>query len=87
MIDSSQAKLIATFINLAIIPLLLLGGVLIWQNYVIEINQIKESQAKNTELASENINLFLHEQENKILTLIRTHYLPGMSVKEQKTEL
>ena len=87
MIDSIRSKLITIFISLAVIPLLMLGGVLIWQNYIVELNQIKESQSRKTILASENISLFLHEQENKILTLLRMHYFPGMTKEEQRMEL
>lgn len=87
MIDSIRARLITTFLSLAVIPLVLLGAVLIWQNYTVEIDQIKESQERKTSLAAENISIFLHEQENKILYLLRMRYLPGMTVEEQKTEL
>jgi signal transduction histidine kinase/HAMP domain-containing protein len=87
MIDSIRARLITTFLSLAVIPLVLLGGALIWQSYIVEIGQIKESLQRKTELTSENISIFLHEQENKILTLTKMRYLPGMSVKEQKAEL
>jgi len=87
MIDSIRSKLVTIFISLAVLPLLLLGGVLIWQNYVVEINQIKEYQKGKTILASENISLFLHEQENKILTLLRMHYFPDMSNAEKHEEL
>ena len=61
--------------------------VLIWQNYIVELEHIKNSQKNKTVLASENIALFLHEQENKILTLLRMNYLPDMSINEQREEL
>jgi signal transduction histidine kinase len=85
--NSIRTKLITTFISLVIIPLVFLGVVLTWQNYTVEINRIKESQLRKTELASENISIFLHEQENKILSLTRMHYFPEMSREEQKAEL
>jgi len=85
--NSIRTKLIATFISLAIIPLVILGGVLIWQNSIVEIDRIKLSQQRKTELASENISIFLHEQENKILSLTRMHYFPEMSIEEQRAEL
>jgi signal transduction histidine kinase/CheY-like chemotaxis protein len=87
MIDSIRSKLIIIFISLTLIPLVLLGVVLTWQNYILELNQIKQSQSRKTILASENISLFLHEQENKILTLLRMHYFPDMSKEEQRQEL
>jgi len=85
--NSIRAKLVTTFISLAIIPLMILGGVLIWENSVVEIDRIKVSQQRKTALASENIAIFLHEQENKILSLLRMHYFPEMPVEEQKKEL
>jgi len=87
MIDSIRSRLITIFISLAVLPLLVLGGVMIWQNYIVELGQIKESQERKTKLASENISLFLHEQENKILMLMRMHYFPGMSKDQQRDEL
>jgi signal transduction histidine kinase/CheY-like chemotaxis protein/HAMP domain-containing protein len=87
MIDSIRARLITTFMSLAVIPLVLLGVVLIWQNYIVEIDHIKKSQQLTTELTAENISTFLYEQEHKILTLIKTYYLPDLSVKEQKAQL
>jgi signal transduction histidine kinase/CheY-like chemotaxis protein len=84
MTDSIRSRLITIFISLAIIPLLLLGGVLIWKNYTVDIEQTKESQKRKTILASENIFLVLHEQENKILTLLKMHYFPDMPQEEKR---
>ena len=87
MTDSIRSRLITFVISLAVIPLLLLGGVLIWQDYIVDIEQIKESQKRKTILASENIFLVLHEQENKILTMLKMHYFPDMSQEEKRHEL
>jgi len=87
MIDSIRTRLITIFISLAIIPLLLLGGVLIWQNYVVELEHIKESQYRKTILAAENISLFLHEQENKILSVVKLYYFPEMSHEQKRQAL
>ena len=87
MLNSLRSKLITIFISLTIIPLLLLGVFLIWQNYIVQIDQTKESLQRKTELASENVSIFLHEQENKILTLIRTHHIPDMPLEERKAHL
>ena len=84
--NSIRTKLLTTLVSLAIIPLVILGGVLIWENAIVEIDRIKASQQRKTELASENISIFLHEQENKILSLTRMHYFPEMSEEEQKAE-
>ena len=86
MLDSIRSRLITIFISLTVVPLLLLGGVLIWQNYVVQLEQIKESQQRKTILASDNISLFLHEQENKILTFLRMHYFPDLSHEQQRLE-
>ena len=87
MLNSIRSKLITIFISLTLIPLVLLGVFLIWQNYIVQIDQTKESLQRKTELASENVSIFLHEQENKILTLIRTHHIPDMPLEEQKAHL
>lgn len=87
MINSFRNKFITIIISLSVIPLLLLGGVLIWQNYIVEIGRIKQSQTRKTILAARNISQFLHEQENKILTLLRLDYFPDMSKEEQRKRL
>jgi signal transduction histidine kinase len=87
MLDSIRSKLITIFISLTIVPLLVLGVVLIWQNYIVEVNRTKKSLQQKTELAAENVTIFLHEQENKILSFLRTYHLPDMSLEEQKAHL
>jgi len=87
MLNSIRSKLITIFISLTIVPLLLLGVVLIWQNYIVEVDQAKISLQRKTELAAENVTIFLHEQENKILTFLRTFHLPDMSLEEQRAHL
>jgi len=87
MLNSIRSKLITIFISLTIVPLLLLGVVLIWQNYIVEVDQTKISLQRKTELAAENVSIFLHEQENKILTFLRTFHLPDMSLEGKRTHL
>ena len=87
MIESIRTRLITAFIGLTVIPLILLGGVLVWEDYIGEIERTKQTQQRKTDLAAENVSLFLHEQENKILTLMRMNYFPDMTRKEQQDEL
>ena len=84
---SIRTRLIATLICLAIVPLLFLGAVLTWQYYVVEIEQIKTFQKKLTFQASENLAIYLHEQEDKLTSLLKRSYLPDMQVEEQKKAL
>ena len=87
MLNSIRSKLITIFISLTIFPLLLLGVVLIWQNYIVEVDRTKIALQQKTELVAKNITIFLHEQENKILTFLRTFNLPGTSLDEQRAHL
>ncbi|MBE9520751.1 MAG: hypothetical protein IME97_06450, partial [Proteobacteria bacterium] len=84
---SIRTRLITTLICLAIIPLLFLGAVLTWQYYIVEIAQVKSFQKKLTAQASENVAIFLHEQEDKFTSLLKRNYFPDMSVEEQKKAL
>ena len=87
MLNSIRSKLITIFISLTVVPLLLLGVVLIWQNYIVEVDRTKIALQQKTELVAKNITIFLHEQENKILTFLRTFNLPGTSLDEQRAHL
>jgi len=87
MLNSIRSKLITIFISLTVVPLLILGVVLIWQNYIVEVDRAKIALQQKTELVAKNITIFLHEQENKILTFLRTFNLPDTSLDEQRAHL
>jgi len=83
MKNSIRKRLITFIIGLAILPLILLMVVLTFQNLITQRNQVEQFQKELTILASRNIAFFLHEQRNKIDTLIKTNYLPDMTCEEQ----
>ncbi len=80
---SIRARLIATVVGLAIVPLLLLGAVLSWQSFLVEETQLKEFQKKLTALASESLSLLFHEREQTLISMMRSHYSLDMSLDEQ----
>lgn len=82
MKDSIRNRLIKTFVSLALIPLLFLGGILTWQNYAADVKQVKYFQQKIAAQQASIISNIIHEQENKILSLLLRNYLPGMSKTE-----
>lgn len=74
--------LIIPFIGLFLLPLLLLGGILSYQNYLSEKERVKQEQQKITEIASEKITSFLQNKRQTLNALLKTNYLPGMPPEE-----
>ena len=72
---------------LAIVPLLVMGGVLIWHSYLERSAEVIELQKAITEHVSDRVSLYLEEQEQKMLALTRTEYLPVLSREQQADTL
>ncbi|MFC1523830.1 ATP-binding protein [Thermodesulfobacteriota bacterium] len=87
MVESIRRRLISAFIGFAIIPLILLGIVLAWQSYVVDKNKVMEFQQKLATHAADNVQIFFHEQTEKVLALTRLNYFPEMSHEEQQEKL
>ena len=87
MKNSIRVWLITPLIALFVVPLLLVGAILSWQNYVAGKEQIKSLQLKLTNLAADNVSTFLHEQEVRIDSMLNTNYLPDLSLSQQQSML
>ena len=81
---SIRVWLITPLISLFVVPLLLLGAGLSWQNYGVGKEQIKSLQLKLTHLAADNVSIFLHEQEVRIDSMLGSNYLPGLPLEQQR---
>ncbi len=84
MKNSIRVWLLTPLIILFVVPLLVLGAVLSWRNYVTEKDQIKSQQLQLTHLAADNLSTFLFEQQHRIQTMLHTNYLPDLSLAQQK---
>lgn len=84
MKNSIRVWLITPLISLFVVPLLVLGAIFSWQNYVAGKDQIKSLQLKLTHLAADNLSVFLSEQEHRIHTMLNTNYLPDLPLAQQK---
>ena len=87
MKNSIRNRLITAFVCLAIVPLLLLGVVLPWQNFLVQKEQVKTLQQELTVQAAKNIFAYLHEQEHRLQALLKANYLPEMSADQQTSVL
>lgn len=81
---SVRNRLLTALVCLAIVPLLLLGGILSWQSVTSHSRQIQELQQVLTRQVSEIFSLYVHEQEQKLMALLRVHHLAEMT-QEQRT--
>lgn len=84
MKNSIRIWLITPLIALFVVPLLLLGTALSWQNYGAGKEQIKSLQLKLTNLAADNVSTFLHEQEVRIFSMLNTNFLPDLPLPQQQ---
>lgn len=84
MKSSIRIWLIAPLIGFCVVPLLLVGTFLSWQNYNIEKDQVKRLQKQITIMASDNISFYINEQSLKVITLLKANNLPAMSQDQQQ---
>ena len=84
MKNSIRTWLITPLIGLFVVPLLLLGAVLSWWNYVSEKDQIKSLQLNLATLAADDVSVFLHEHQSRIHSMLNTNYLPDLSLAQQR---
>ncbi|MEN8142324.1 MAG: cache domain-containing protein [Thermodesulfobacteriota bacterium] len=84
MKNSIRAWLITPLIGLFVVPLLLLGAILSWWNYVSEKDQIKSLQLNLATLAADDVSVFLHEHQIRIHSMLNTNYLPDLSLAQQQ---
>ncbi len=76
-------RLLAAMVCLAVLPLMLLGVVLCWQSGALEKGRVEELQRALTSEASELLDLYVHEQELKLVALLESNRLPEMSREER----
>jgi signal transduction histidine kinase/HAMP domain-containing protein len=85
--SSIRKQLITTLIQTALIPLLAVGVTLSIYNFIVGSKYIMEFQESATILVTNNISIFLHEQEKRIHSFLKVNYLPEMSGKQQSDAL
>jgi signal transduction histidine kinase/HAMP domain-containing protein len=84
---SLRKRLLTALVCLAIVPLLIVWGWLFWHTYLEQAEQVKELQMALTEQVSEKVSLYLDEQEQKMLAMTRSVYLPAISRAQQAETL
>jgi len=81
---SIRKRLAALLIVLSIGPLTLFGGILLWQNLIIQQQEAKEHQHELTTKVSYKLSSSLHEQEVILLAALRTSNFMEMERKSQR---
>ncbi len=79
-----RAQFLTAIIIFTIIPLLILGVWLSWNNYVLEKEQLIHFQEEIAGQASQLIGAFFHENEHKIQSIVSTNYFPALSIAQQR---
>lgn len=85
--NSIRNKLITSVVCLAIVPIFIIGAILSWQNFIAQKKQMKELQEALTLKLSENLSLFMHEQELKIVSFLKANYLPDFTLEQRSNSL
>jgi signal transduction histidine kinase/CheY-like chemotaxis protein len=81
--NSIRGRLALALVILSILPLLLLGAILSWEDYTVLLQQAKESQRRLMTLVSNRMIFFLHEFESSLVSVVRTTDLMDMKQDEQ----
>lgn len=81
---SIRKRLAALLIVLSIGPLMLFGGILLWQNLIIQQQEAKEHQHELTTKVSYKLSSSIHEQEVILLSALRTSNFMEMESKSQR---
>ncbi len=84
---SIRTQLVISLIILSVIPLLMLGTSLTWQNYVTQQQQAEDLQAEASKRALNRIQAILGTLESELGLLTKTHRLLAMSYDQQHTAL
>jgi len=69
-----RRKLKWLFLLLAIVPLLILGSVVSWQNYQSQKTQLINLQQELATLSAHRVALFLEEVERRVVEHVKNHY-------------
>ena len=73
-----RARLITAIVGIGILPFLVAGVYLSWQNYVVQKKQIAEQQSALTRLASQRISAFFHEQRHLAAAYVLANFRVGI---------
>jgi len=84
MKNNIQTRLIATFIGLAIAPLLLIGIILGLQSYLAQQQQAITLQREVARRVSIEVTAFLHTVVNELQLLLNVHELSNLPLTEQE---
>lgn len=87
MFKSIRSQLLFTYIILAVLPLLLVGGYLVSQSFVIEQEQTLALQSELSLRVAEQVDYFISQTKNEMELLINTHSLLELSPDEQQSVL
>ena len=83
MRNSIRTRLTVAFIALAIVPLLLVGGILAWQSFITEERQALNLQREVARRVATEVTAFFEELENELRLVSKTQVLPGLDRNEQ----
>jgi len=87
MVTTIRSRLTIAFIGLAIGPLLLVGGVLAWQSYIIQQQQALTLQREVVQRVSAQVTAFIQQIEADLQILIQVRGLTDLSQTEQEALL
>ncbi|MBI5576735.1 MAG: response regulator [Deltaproteobacteria bacterium] len=84
MRNSIRKRLTITFIGLSILPVLLLGGFLLWQNLEMQLQEAEEMQAKLTKMAAHELQTHIHGLESLLISFTRITRVMEAERKQQR---
>ena len=87
MFKSIRSQLLFTYIILAVLPLLLVGGHLISQSFVNQQEQTLALQSELSQRVAEQVNNFIGQTKNEMELLVDTQDLLALSPEDQQAAL
>jgi hypothetical protein len=85
--NSIRGRLTLALVALSILPLLLLGAILSWENYTVLLDQATDAQRRLTLLVSNRMSFYIHEFESSLLSVVRTTDFMNMKSDQQNLAL
>ncbi len=83
MQNSIRTRLAVAFIGLAIVPLLLVGAVLAWQSFTVQLDQTLEMQREVVQRASTQVEAFIFGLETELRVITQSWDLKNLDRDSQ----
>ncbi len=87
MFKSIRSRLLFTYIVLAVLPLLFVGGYLVYQSFITQQEQTLALQSQLSQRVAQQVGYFIGQTENEMRLLTHMEDLLALSPEEQQSAL